>query len=144
MSKKPLAGNPSILIIDDDTHDREQLAQICINAGYTVEMARTGREATDKYQQRTFDLITLDLILPDIDGWDILRSIRAEEHNRNTPIIVITVVKEKGIGVGFAIQEVLAKPIQTIEVQAALNTLLAQLNSPHGSNLVNTKEEAQK
>jgi len=133
--KSPFAGAPCILIIEDDLKDQSRLAQICLNAGYTVELARTGRVAIEKSQQRTFDLITLDLILPDTDGWDILRTIRAEGSNQNTPIIVVTVVKEQGIGVGFAVQEVLTKPVLAAEVQHVLQSLLAQATSPPEVNL---------
>ena len=126
MPKNPLADVPCVLIIEDDAKDQDRLAQICLNAGYTVERARTGQAGIDKSRQRTFDLITLDLILPDIDGWDILRTVRTEEWNRNTPIMVVTVVKEKGIGVGFAIQEILTKPIRANEVQHVLHSLLVQ------------------
>ncbi len=121
---KPVAGAPCILIIDDEQRDRERLAQICLNAGYNVELAKTGREAVDKCQHRHFDLITLDLILPDLDGWDVLRTIRAQERNRDVPVVVVTIVKEGGVGVGFEVQEVLTKPIRVNEIQQTLHTIL--------------------
>jgi CheY-like chemotaxis protein len=144
LPKKPFAGAPCILIIEDDSRDRERLAQICLDAGYNVELARTGREAVEQCREQTFDLITLDLILPDLDGWDILRAIRAEGRNRDVPVIVVTVVKEQGIGVAFAVQEVLTKPIQASDLQHILHNALAQLNSPRMSRSVPTKEEARK
>ncbi|HEY5003311.1 MAG TPA: PAS domain S-box protein [Ktedonobacteraceae bacterium] len=141
LPKKPLPGARCILIIDDDMRDREQLAQICINAGYAVELAKTGQEAVNLCRQQTFDLITLDLILPDLDGWDVLRAIRAEERNQDTPIIVVTVVKERGIGAGFAIQDVLTKPIQIGEVQQTLHTIFAHINPTHkGDGSVTTRK----
>jgi CheY-like chemotaxis protein len=130
LPQKSSATVPTILIIEDEMRDRERLAQICFNAGYNVELARTGREAMDRCRQRTFDLITLDLILPDLDGWDVLRVIRAEKLNRDVPVIVVTVVKERGIGVGFAVQEVLTKPIRVGEVQQAFRNILAHLAAP--------------
>lgn len=139
--RRPLAGAPCILIIEDDLRDQERLAQICLNAGYIVELARTGREAVDKCRRQTFDIITLDLILPDIDGWDVLRTIRAQEGNRDVPIIVVTTVKDEGIGAGFTIQEILTKPVRADEVQQALHALL-QTDSTHRGRPVNTKEEA--
>ncbi len=118
-----LPGVPTLLIIEDDTHDRERLVQAGIEAGYNVESALTGAQALETCRQKPFDVITLDLILPDIDGVQILRAIRAEGPNRSTPIIVITMIKEKGIGVGFSVYDILGKPVQVKEIRHLLESL---------------------
>ncbi len=113
-----------ILVVEDELADRERLALMCVNAGYCVEVARTGREALEKCQKQTFALITLDMLLPDIDGLDVLRTIRAGERNRDAPVVLITVIKEAGLGAGLAVHDVLGKPVQAAEFHHVLHTLL--------------------
>ena len=68
-------------------------------------------------------MIALDLILPDMDGWDLLRAIRVEGLNSDTPIIIVTMVKEKGMGRGFDIEAIFTKPIQCTEILETLERL---------------------
>ena len=69
---------PSLLIIEDDAKQRAWLAQTLAGAGYNVEAASNGSRAIALCRQRRFDAITLDLILPDISGQDLLSQIRRE------------------------------------------------------------------
>jgi CheY-like chemotaxis protein len=62
----------------------------------------------------------MDLLLPDMGGWDILKQLRSTGPNQKTPVIVVTVVAEKGIAAGFAIHDYLIKPVQTEELLASL------------------------
>ncbi len=118
-----IPGVPTLLIIDDDTNDRERLIQAGTEAGYNVEVALTGGQALEMCRKKMFDVITLDLILPDMHGVQILRALRAEGLNRSIPVLVITVVKEKGIGVGFSVYDILGKPVQVKEVRHILENL---------------------
>ncbi len=128
-SKTALPNAPSILIIEDDLQDLQQLTRICLEAGYHVETARTGAEALELCRQSTFAIITLDLILPDIDGWEALRTIRAGGPNRETPIMVVTLVMEKSLLASLAVQTVLIKPFQTEEVLQALDQIESRVIS---------------
>ncbi len=123
------AGAPNMLIIEDERKDLEQLVPICSEAGYNVEVATSGTQALAICRQKAFDVITLDLILPDIDGWDVLRAIRAEGLNREVPVIVITIVKEKGVEAAFPVHTVLIKPVQAEELLYTLKRLKKSGNS---------------
>src|SRR2546421_9024901 len=103
-------GAPSILIVEDEPKDRRQLIRAFTEAGYNVEVAATGSQALAQCRQRPFDVITLDLLLPDLSGWEVLRTIRGVGPNREVPVLVITLVTEKEVGRGFPIQDVLNKP----------------------------------
>ena len=116
----PRAGAASVLVIDDDSKDRAWLLETLSKAGYAVEPAPSGFEALALCRQRKFDAITLDLLLPDMSGWDVLRAIRKEETNRDTPVIVVTVVAEKGVGIGFPIHDVLVKPVDAADLLASI------------------------
>lgn len=111
---------PSILIIDDNAHDQKLLATILARHGYSVQIAATGSEAIAKCFQEAYSAILLDLILPDMTGWHILRAIRSDGPNQKTPIVVITIVAEKDTAKGFPIQDFLTKPVEQSVLLEAL------------------------
>jgi signal transduction histidine kinase/DNA-binding response OmpR family regulator len=117
---RALPGAPTILVIEDDTKERAWLVETLVAAGYAVEVARTGQAAIDQCRERTFDAITLDLLLPDMGGWEVLKEIHSDGPNQKTPTIVVTVVAEKGVGAGFAIHDYLVKPVRAEALLASL------------------------
>jgi protein-histidine pros-kinase len=111
---------PYILIIEDDPKEQAWLAQSLAAAGYSVETATNGSQALALCRTRRFSAITLDLILPDTSGWELLRRIREDGLNRETPVIVVTVVMEKATALGYRVQEFLSKPVTEADLVAAL------------------------
>ena len=104
-------GAPVVLVVEDNARDRALLVKTLVAAGYAVDEARTGAQALAKCSERTFDAITLDLLLPDASGLDVLSSVRASNRNSEVPVIVVTVVTERGAIGGFAVHDVLPKPL---------------------------------
>lgn len=80
--------NTKILVIDDEAAVRDMLSSYLQCHGFIVMAASTGAEALRQCRIEKFDLITLDLVLPDVDGLDLLASIR--NFDRDTPIIIAT------------------------------------------------------
>jgi PAS domain S-box-containing protein len=114
------AGSAVVLVVEDDARDRRLLAHSLGRAGYAIEMAATGAEAITFCKRRPFDAITLDLLLPDMTGLDVLHSIRAEGLNTETPVFVVSVVAEKGVVAGYAVHDYLRKPIDGAKLLASL------------------------
>jgi CheY-like chemotaxis protein len=108
------------LVIEDDERDQAQLVEALSGAGYAVEAASTGSQALALCRTRKFDAISLDLLLPDMSGQDILRHVRAGGLNRDVPIVVVTIVAERGAIAGFTVQDFLPKPIDAATLIAAL------------------------
>jgi signal transduction histidine kinase/DNA-binding response OmpR family regulator/PAS domain-containing protein len=104
------SNSPRILVVDDDDADSTTLQRLLTEAGFSVEVATTGSQAIARCQESAFDAVTLDLLLPDMSGLDVLRAIRTKGPNANTVVVVVTVVAER-IAAGFAVQDVLSKPI---------------------------------
>ena len=105
-------GGRSILVIEDNQADRDWLIRTLSNAGYSVEAAATGAEAVRLCNQNAFAAITLDLLLPDASGWEVLREIRSSLLNQQAPVIVVTVSRDHGLGSAFVIQDYLVKPVE--------------------------------
>jgi PAS domain S-box-containing protein len=104
-------GAASVLVIEDDARDRALLIQTLVRAGYGVEAVATGRQGVLSCAERVFDAITLDLLLPDMTGLDVLHRIRTEGKNKQTPVVVVSVVAERNMMAGFSVQDYLNKPV---------------------------------
>jgi signal transduction histidine kinase/DNA-binding response OmpR family regulator/HAMP domain-containing protein len=128
-----LAGAPTVLVIEDDRRDQSELATALADAGYAVEVAGTGAQALARAREKEFDAITLDLLLPDMTGLDVLRQLRSTGKNTRVPVIVITVVAEPGAVAGFAVHDVLPKPL---DVDVLLDSLLRAEVSPSATRSV--------
>jgi len=104
------AGARRVLVVEDTASDQAAIVRILEAAGYAVQVARTGSEAIALCGRYEFDAVTLDLILPDMSGLDVLRALRADGRNREIPVVVLTIVTEMATA-GFAVHDVLAKPV---------------------------------
>jgi signal transduction histidine kinase/DNA-binding response OmpR family regulator len=117
----------NVLVIEDNKNDLEWTANILFLNGYAVETAQNGKDALAHCESTIFDLITLDLMLPDINGYEILRQIRLG-INTDTPVIVISAATERHKSMGFLIKDYLVKPI---DKEKLLRTLENVGSPPH-------------
>jgi CheY-like chemotaxis protein len=113
-------GAPSVLVIEDDPRDQAQLVDALSEAGYAVEAASSGADALALCLARKFDAISLDLLLGDMSGQEVLRQIRAGGPNRDVTVVVVTLVDERGVMAGFTVQDFLPKPIVARELLSSL------------------------
>ncbi|MGA2117582.1 MAG: response regulator [Bryobacteraceae bacterium] len=112
-----------LLVIDDNYLDRFLLTNILQSNGYLVELAVNGAEAIDKCREEPFDAITLDLVLPDGPGWELLARIRSLETQKKTPVIVISSCGPEDIKSPIEVQGFLTKPVHPDRLLAALTGL---------------------
>lgn len=80
----------SILVADDNATNREILARFLERHHHTVTFACDGRETLDLIRERSFDLVLLDILMPEINGFQVLENMRKTGHLRHTPVIVLT------------------------------------------------------
>lgn len=85
---------PKVLLVEDDIFMIDLLSGEFANAGFEVAIAKNGVEAIGKYKESKPDLILLDLLLPDQNGFDTLRQIRREEEGAATKVIVLSNLSE--------------------------------------------------
>ncbi len=113
-------GTPLILVVEDDANDRAWIANVLRKTGYGVETVATGSEALIRCREQRFDAITLDMMLPDMSGRAVLEKLRERGLNQETPVVVVTLLAQKGIVAGFQVVDILTKPVSEEEVLKAL------------------------
>ena len=84
------ADGPTVLVVDDDAPIREMLAFALEMEGYRVLVANDGREALTLLDAERVDLVTLDVMMPGMSGWDVADTMRANPRTRNLPRIMIS------------------------------------------------------
>jgi DNA-binding response OmpR family regulator len=115
---------PNILVVDDEFNILELVKLYLKREGYAVETASTGKEALAKFHASTPDLVILDLMLPDADGFQICREIRSKS---NVPILMLTARKEdvdKIVGLEMGADDYLTKPFNPRELTARVKAVL--------------------
>jgi two-component system, OmpR family, phosphate regulon response regulator OmpR len=117
-----------VLIIDDDTRLTAMLAEYLAAAGFKVEAEPTAREGLAALRRQPSDLLILDLMLPDADGFDVCRQIRAQtDAISDIPILMLTARGEETdrvVGLEIGADDYLSKPFSTRELLARLRALL--------------------
>src|SRR4051795_3596114 len=88
MQPETAAARGKVLVVDDEEAIREGLEMLLQSEGYSVELAQNGIEGIQKIESRAYDLVLLDLMMPDMSGMDVLRQVR--RRDRETPIFMIT------------------------------------------------------
>jgi len=131
--------NMRILVIDDEPELLEQIGRALIEQQYTVDLVTDGEKAMERLYCDPYDLILLDIMLPVMDGFDVLREMRAE--NINTPALMLTAkgdIEDRVKGLDLGADDYLPKPFSIAELMARVRALLRR-NSRNGSSLLQVK-----
>ncbi len=83
-------GLGQVLVVDDDANNRELLSRRLKRIGYSAEVARDGQDALNQISERSFDVILLDVMMPGLDGFEVLRQIRTTQPATDLPVIMAT------------------------------------------------------
>ena len=113
-----------ILVIEDEPDLRQALAQSLREAGYAVDEAGDGRDGLFKATGAEYDAIVLDLMLPQLSGWDVLRELR---KTRPTPVLILTArdaLPDRVRGLDSGADDYLIKPFELPELEARLRALI--------------------
>ena len=116
--------NPTILVVDDEPAIVELTQMYLEKDGYTVLTAKDGQEALEKARAEMPDLVVLDLMLPELDGWEVCRRLRAET---NIPVIMLTARADdvdKIVGLELGADDYVTKPFNPRELTARVKAVL--------------------
>ena len=111
-----VAGNghgpgPMVLVVEDDPAAAELLTRQLIGAGYRTEVARTGTQALERARELHPAAITLDVILPEVDGWEVMTQLKSDDRTSSIPIVVVSVVDNPELGLALGAIDYFVKPI---------------------------------
>jgi len=125
-----------ILLVEDDPRLARMVEDYLGEAGFRVMHAASGRAGIDMSQRQSFDAIVLDLMLPDIDGLDVCRAIRAKAQ---VPILMLTArgdAMDRIIGLEMGADDYLPKPFEPRELLARLRAILRRAQAPTQSGVL--------
>ncbi|RJQ11627.1 MAG: DNA-binding response regulator [Bacillota bacterium] len=122
--------NQRVLVVDDEAHIRELICLYLGQAGFETLEAENGRTALEMFRSENPSLIVLDLMLPERDGWEVCREVRA---TGDTPIIMLTArdaETEKLLGFALGADDYVTKPFQPRELVARVRAVLKRSGRP--------------
>ena len=143
-SKKKSGGKPTILVVDDDTPIRSLLRQELTETGYLVREAANGKAALDMVRLEKPDLIILDVMMPEINGFDVAAVLKNDPATMDIPIIILSIVQDKERGFRIGVDRYLTKPIDTEKLFREVDELLEQGVSKKRVLVVDEDESAVK
>jgi DNA-binding response OmpR family regulator len=125
-----------ILVVDDDVQLAKLVSSALIEAGHDTIFVHNGERALDKAKETPFDLVVLDIILPEMDGFDVLRHLRSQ--HMASRVLMLTArdeVKDRLTGLQLGADDCLPKPFAMRELVARVNALGRRYSAEPGLNL---------
>ena len=127
----PITVNGKLVVCIEDEQEMIDLVQLILGRrGFKVEGANGGLEGLEKVQKRKPDLVLLDLMMPDMDGWEVYQRMKSDEELRDIPVIVVTAKAQsidKVLGLHIAkVDDYITKPFGPQELLESVEKILGQ------------------
>lgn len=114
-------GTPSILAIDDNQDSLDIIKRTLEKDGFDVLTAASGRLGLEMARELKPDIITLDVKMPDLNGWQVLATLKADDQLNSIPVILLSVVENRDIGMALGAVDCLSKPIDWVRLSSVLD-----------------------
>ena len=117
----------TILVIEDEPKTGDYLQRGLAESGFVVRLARNGRDGLAIVREEAIELVVLDVMLPRMDGWQVLESLRADPDTEQIPVLFLTArdeVEDRVRGLELGADDYLVKPFAFVELVAHIRTLL--------------------
>ena len=132
-ARKYFEANKNVLVVEDDKIMGQMVAEILEDIGFQVTTATTGRIAMEKLAQHPADFIVLDVLLPEMDGFEVYTELQANSATRDIPVMIITAWSNEANrqrAAELGIQHFLPKPFTEDELVYTILTLLIDSSRP--------------
>ena len=116
-----------MLVIDDDPSVCELMTRLCGREGYDVVIAVNGEEGLKLAREKRPNLITLDVVMPGMDGWSVLKTLKADPQLSSIPVVMITIADERERGMALGAADYLVKPVDRSRLAGVLEAHRAGL-----------------
>jgi class 3 adenylate cyclase len=123
------AGPAWILVVDDDPVERRMLTHLLERDGHRVDTAADGRQALERLHAEPFDLVLLDVLMPEMDGYEVLAHLKDDDVLRHLPVLMITALDDVGSAVRcieLGADDYLLKPFDAVVLQARIRASLSK------------------
>jgi CheY-like chemotaxis protein len=127
-----MSAQPKVLVVDDDPDILDAITTILSTQPYSIDTARDGVECVDKVRADIPDLIVLDLLMPKVDGFAVVRELRDNPRYAKVPILILTSVREDAsrrryeleTGLAMDVQDYVEKPVSPADLLERVSNLL--------------------
>ncbi len=109
--KAIVQGDQTVLVIDDDPNSRDLISRFLGKEGIQVKTAANGKEGLQLARELKPAVITLDVIMPEMDGWAVLSALKEDPELREIPVIMLTMLDQKEMGYALGVNDYLTKPV---------------------------------
>jgi adenylate cyclase len=123
----PVAGRGTILVVDDNEGNREILSRRLVRDGYKVISAEDGRRALDFLRDQGIDLVLLDVMMPEMDGYEVLKRLKSDQALRHIPVLMISALDETDSVIRcieLGAEDYLPKPFNPVLLRARIGACL--------------------
>jgi signal transduction histidine kinase/CheY-like chemotaxis protein len=125
-------NKPLVLLVEDNPEAAEILARHLESGGFRLSIARTGTEALAMARDLKPVAITLDILLPEIDGWEVLTQLKADAATRDIPVLIVTVVDNPALGRALGALDYFVKPVDRTALLSRLDQYTFTTKVEHG------------
>jgi CheY-like chemotaxis protein/two-component sensor histidine kinase len=130
-------GKQTILVIDDDPTIRDLMTRHLEKNNFSVLKALDGAQGIKMAREYKPDAITLDILMPDLDGWSVLRTLKADKEVSHIPVIMASIIDEKKKGFSLGAADYLSKPVERTRLLKSIGKLLGK----KGDNVILVVED---
>ena len=116
-------GSRDILVIEDDPSAIRLLREYLEPIGYSIRHATDGEKGLAMVAEQRPMAILLDVLVPRVDGWEVLRQLKADPAMRDIPVVMVTIVDEREVGLALGAVDYLVKPVQRVALLACLERI---------------------
>jgi CheY-like chemotaxis protein len=116
----PSPTAPLVLVVDDDASARDLLERSLTREGFRVQVATGGAQAVELARALRPQVITLDVMMPGIDGWAVLTTLKADPLTAPIPVVMVTIVEDKNMGIALGAADYVTKPIDWTRLAAVM------------------------
>lgn len=120
---------PLVLIIDDDRNVRDLLRRNLTSVGYRTAVASGGVEGLKMAAELLPDAITLDVVMPQTDGWKVLSELKSKPATENIPVVMVSIVEDRPLGFSLGASEYLTKPVDRKKLSKVLKRFLGKTDN---------------
>ncbi len=126
----PAAGS-TVLVIDDDAEARDLMSRFLTKQGFHVATAADGEEGLRRAKELKPDAVTLDIVMPRMDGWAVLNAMKSDAELKDIPVVICSMADEQNMGFALGASDYVTKPIDREQLTEVLGKVKTQARGTH-------------